>query len=147
MGAAYFFIFSFSFFLYSNSGLKIMLSSFPASMNCNSELKKDKCTFARKVLFPLSFACTKFWWWNHSILPLTYIECFFPSWRRVGELIWRGYLCIIFSADSSIYGIFLKCVWQTMYRLPSTYFARNNSRKGTCMHYGNESLHEILTLK
>lgn len=53
--------FFFCFFLYSNSGLKIILSLFPASMNCNSELKKDKCAFACKVLFPLSFACTKFW--------------------------------------------------------------------------------------
>jgi len=49
--------------------------------------------------------------------------------------------------DSSIYGKILKCIWQAVYRPPPTYFASNNSRKGTRIHYGNESLYEILTLK
>ena len=94
---------------------------------------------------------------------MTYIQWFFLSWGRVGAHILRGYLCIIFrlkeganlkwsaylkeDTDSSIYGKFLKCIWHAVYCPPPTYFARNNSRKGTPIHYGNESLHEILTLK
>ena len=47
-----------------------------------------------------------------------------------------------------VYCLFkLKCISQTVYRPQPTHFARNTSRQGTCIHYGDESLHEILTLK